>query len=476
MLISQTLSPIALRNGSKTAFRYLKFNVTYKEFWETANRYSYYLQKEWGHGLRVGLWMSSCPHIAYSFIALANTKSCSVPLNPWGSPEENLFKIKNAGITHMLCTSDHTRTLREFLAQNGHGSIKIIEIEGKRCAEYDTTYSPPSSHPIVDTDQILLFYTPGTSGKYKGCLFDHKSIGQAMTSVKGAYRTLPTDVFYTQHLYTDPFNFIHFLLAPLLAGATVYMSDQVDPKEILGAITEHRVTRMAPKQHLLEDLLKTSVAEKLPIPTIKNFVFNCAKLEASLLNQIKESTKAGVVQNYGMTEYLGTIAMSTADSLVDASKPFGFCGPAVVGTRIRVVDDNNDEIDKKKPQRGQLTVTGPQLMAKYLDLPEEQKQTVRGTWLYTGDLVDIDGNGNVIFLDRKADVVVLQSGTKVFARDIEVLVRSLSQIEECAYVGIRDRLKKPMPALVAVKKMLGEVPAQIRCRRTFSLWMLYPKR
>lgn len=461
MFVSQTLAPVAVRNGSKVAFKYLKYAVSYKDFWDTVNRFSYFLQKELGHGLRVGLWMSNCPHVAYCFIALSNTKSCTVPLNPWASPDENLFKIKHGEVTAILCSSDHTRSLREFLAQNGLGTIKIIEMDTKRCAEYDTTYTPPTSHPMVESDPILLFYTPGTTGKHKGCLFDHKAVCNAINSVKGAYKTLPTDVFYTQHLYADPFNFIHFLLAPLLAGATVYISDQVDPNVILPALTEHRVTRMAPKLTQLLELLKTSVEAKMPIPTVKSFVFHCASLEKPVLDVVKKFTKAYVQQSYGVTEYLGTIAMGTPDHNADSTKPLGFCGPPLVGTKIRLMDDNNEEIDKKKKQRGQIVAMGGNVMSKYWNLPEEmkdeQKKTIRGTWLFTGDFVDIDKDGNVIFLDRMADVVVTQTGSKVFAREVESVLKALPQVEDCAYIGIRDRLKKPIPALVVVKKQQAQV-------------------
>src|SRR5437868_1353887 len=136
MLISQTFSPVALKNGAKPAFKYLKFTVTYKQFWESANRFSYFLQKEIGHGLRVGLWMSNGPHLAYCFFALANTKNCAVPLNPKAPPSENLYKLKDSGITVVLCSSDQVKVVKEFLHQNGFGTIKVIDMESKRCAEY----------------------------------------------------------------------------------------------------------------------------------------------------------------------------------------------------------------------------------------------------------------------------------------------------------------------------------------------------
>ena len=454
MLISQALAPVALKNGAmKPAFKYLKFSVSYKEFWETSNRFSYFIQKEVGNGKRVGLWMSNCPHIAYCFIALSNTKNCTVPLNPWASPEENLYKIKNAGISVILCSSDHTKKLKEFLQQNGHGAIMVIDMESKRCAEYDTSYTAPPAHAPNEKDHVLLFYTPGTTGKYKGCLFNHNAIVQAMTMVKNAYRTVGNDVFYTQHHYSNPFNYIHYMLAPLLAGATIFISDQqTDYKLVLENFLEYKVTRLSPNLAVFGDLLKFSETEKISMPTVRNISIYGTTLSKETWEHMAKTTKITVTNVYGMTEYLGTIAMTSGEAVSDVNKP-NFIGPALLGTKVRVVDDNSDEIDKKKPQKGQLLVMGPAMMDKYLDLPEEQKQTVRGTWLFTGDIVDFDKDGGMTFHDRKADVITLQEGRKIFAKEVEPIARNIPQVEDCAYIAARDRMKKPMPVLVIVKRV-----------------------
>jgi acyl-coenzyme A synthetase/AMP-(fatty) acid ligase len=225
-------------------------------------------------------------------------------------------------------------------------------MEGKRCAEYDASYTPPAGHVPNEKDDILLFYTPGTTGKYKGCLFNHTSVTYAMTAVKNASKASMSDVFYTQHHYSNPFNLIHYMLAPLLAGATVFISDQTDFATVLSNIVEMRVTRMAPNMAHLLELLKFSESEKMPIVSVKYFSFTGVSLPKDTFELLKRLTKIGVINVYGMTEYLGTIAMGNPETLADSTKP-GFIGSALAGTRIRLVDDNNDEVDKKQPQKGQ---------------------------------------------------------------------------------------------------------------------------
>ncbi|MBI3555729.1 MAG: acyl--CoA ligase [Deltaproteobacteria bacterium] len=462
MLISQIFAPVALKNGAKIAFKYLDNGYTYKDFWETSSRFSYYLQKEIGHGLRVGLWMSACPQLACSIIALTNTKSCVVPLNPTAVPADNLFKIKDAGITVILCSSDHLKALNTLLRENGLSAIKVIDIESKRCAEYDPTYSPPAAHVPVEKDEILLLYTPGTSGKVKGCLFNHTALIQAVNSVKMAAKLNGTDTVFTQYPYSDSFNLIHFLLAPLAAGASVLLSDHTEPPAVLSQLVEQRVTRMAPLVRELEGLLTFSIENKIPIVPLKFFcIDNQLPFEKPFWDLLKRACKVAILNSYGLTEYLGTVAMSSPDTPVDAAKP-GFLGPAVTAAKLRLVDDGNDEIDKKKPQLGHLLVMGPQLMSKYLNLPEEQKFAVRGTWLHTGDIVAIDSEGRVTFHDRKNDMVTV-AGKKVKPREIEPVVRTIPQVAECAFIGTGDRLGKPITAVV-IERVAGAKLNEVEVR------------
>ncbi len=451
MLISQIFAPVALKNGSRVAFKYLDNGFSYKDFWDTSSRFSYYLQKEIGHGLRVGLWMSSCPQLACSIIALTNTKSCVVPLNPAATPAENIYKIKDSGITVILCTSDYFKSLSTLLRENGLSAVKVIDMENKRCAEYDTTYSPPAAHVPIEKDEILLLYTPGTSGKMKGCLFTHTAVIQAVNSVKLAAKLSLTDVVFTQYPYCDSFNLIHFLLAPLAAGATILLGDHTEPPAVLSQLVEHRVTRMAPLVRELEGLLLFSVENKIPIVPLKFFcIDNQLPFEKPFWDLLKRTCKVGVLNSYGLTEYLGTVAMSAPDGPVDPGKP-GFLGPSVTAAKLRLVDDGNDELDKKKQQLGHLLVMGPQLMSKYLNLAEEQKFAVRGTWLHTGDVVELDKDGKVTFHDRKADMILV-GGKKIKPREVEPVVRQMTQVQECAFIGTRDRLGKPVVAIVIERK------------------------
>jgi len=88
-------------------------------------------------------------------------------------------------------------------------------------------------------------------------------------------------------------------------------------------------------------------------------------------------------------------------------------------------------------ERGELIVKGPQVMKGYKDRPEETANTLRGGWIYTGDIATMDEDGYFYIVDRKKDMIIT-SGYNVYPRDIdEVFYRHPKVLEACA-IGIPD--------------------------------------
>src|SRR4051794_27602217 len=98
MLIGQKLSLTANQNSAKVAFRYLAQGTSFKEAYSYINRYSYFLQNEIGHNKKVLVYMTNCPHIAYTFFALANTRNVSVLTDPNTPDPKVADKIRELGI------------------------------------------------------------------------------------------------------------------------------------------------------------------------------------------------------------------------------------------------------------------------------------------------------------------------------------------------------------------------------------------
>jgi long-chain acyl-CoA synthetase len=102
---------------------------------------------------------------------------------------------------------------------------------------------------------------------------------------------------------------------------------------------------------------------------------------------------------------------------------------------IRVVDDHDHDV--AAGEVGELITRGDGVMQGYWKMPEETAQTMRNGWHHTGDLVRIDGEGYITYVDRKKDMIKT-GGENVFSQEVEEILSKHKAVLEAAVIGIPD--------------------------------------
>jgi len=130
-----------------------------------------------------------------------------------------------------------------------------------------------------------------------------------------------------------------------------------------------------------------------------------------------------VIQGYGCTETSPVICSGRPGS----SRP-GCVGPIVSSWEHRIVD-------------GRLHVRGPSLMTGYLEDPiaTAAKISTDG-WFDTGDLVEIEPDGQFRVLGRADDVIVLDNGYKINPTSIEQALSADFGFEYVVVMNMPPRL------------------------------------
>ena len=104
---------------------------------------------------------------------------------------------------------------------------------------------------------------------------------------------------------------------------------------------------------------------------------------------------------------------------------------------------------------GELVVRGPQVMKGYWNRPEETTATLRGGWLYTGDLAYMDEEGYFYISGRKKDLINA-AGFKVWPREVEEVLYRHPLVRMAAVVGVPDAYRgETVKAVVALKENHG---------------------
>ena len=102
--------------------------------------------------------------------------------------------------------------------------------------------------------------------------------------------------------------------------------------------------------------------------------------------------------------------------------------------------------------KGEICVSGPQVMAGYWNNPGETAEILRDGVLRTGDVGYMDDDGYVFIIDRLKDLI-LCSGYKVYPRVVEEAIHEHPAVEEVTVIGVEDAYRGQTPkAFIKLKK------------------------
>jgi long-chain acyl-CoA synthetase len=128
------------------------------------------------------------------------------------------------------------------------------------------------------------------------------------------------------------------------------------------------------------------------------------------LRQNYASTEAGFISSHGKGEI-----------------KFESVGRPALDTEVRITDE------------GELLVRSDRMFRGYHKDPEKTATTLIDGWCSTGDAVNIDESGHVIFLDRLEHMSELSSGIKYAPQYIEGRLRFSPYIKDAMVIGGRDK-------------------------------------
>jgi len=106
---------------------------------------------------------------------------------------------------------------------------------------------------------------------------------------------------------------------------------------------------------------------------------------------------------------------------------------------LKVVKENGEEVRRDGKEVGEIIVRGDSVTKGYWKLPEETEKTIKGGWLYTGDLATIDEEGYVNIVDRKKDMIIT-GGENVYTTEVESVLYQNPKILEAAVFGLPDEI------------------------------------
>ena len=106
------------------------------------------------------------------------------------------------------------------------------------------------------------------------------------------------------------------------------------------------------------------------------------------------------------------------------------------GENVGVFDQDENELSYN--QRGELWVQSDSMMKAYYNKDELTAKTIRGQWLRTGDLAEIDKNGQVYVYGRIRDSICLNNGNIIFLFDLANRIKKEEGIDNALVLNRSD--------------------------------------
>ncbi len=404
----------------------------------------------YGAGQVTAIMAPNSPDYAVAFHAPLYAGGTSTTVNPSYTANELRHQLTDSRATLLITTPAFLATAREASVGTGVRQIALIGGASDGLAGLDDLMGTPlTAQAPVDlaTHIAALPYSSGTTGLSKGVMLTHRNLVanvlQAIDvlGLTEADRTLGILPYF--HIY----GLQVIMNAYLACGATQTTLPRFDLETVLRILAEERIGRFFVAPPVVLAFAKHPMIDQFDLSALHTVFCAAAPLGADLSNACAARLGCDVVQGYGMTE-LSPLTHGTFRGT--PGRP-GSVGQLVTMTEGRILDTETGE-DLGAGKVGEVLVTGPQVMAGYLNNEKATAATVDADgWLHTGDLGYMDADGYLFIVDRVKELIKYK-GFQVAPAELEALLVTHPGIADAAVVGRPDDEAGEVPVAHVVRR------------------------
>ena len=388
-------------------------------------------------GSRVALGLDNRPEFFYHWLALNALRTSVAPLNPHWQSGELEYVLEHSDARVAVALPDRVQAIREAAPAD----CRILACDGPWTAQGDD--GSPAERP-VGGDECALLYTSGTTGRPKGCMLDndyflstgawYRDLGGYCTLDPGADRLItPLPMHHMNAMATST-------MAMLMSGGCIVPIDRFHPRNWWASVRESGATIM----HYL-GVMPAMLMNLSPTPADRDhrirFGFG-AGLSGELHAAFEKRFGIPLIEAWAMTETGCSVAVAAQEE--PRKLGTGCIGRPPAHLDYRIVDDGGRDAAPGQP--GELLVRrageNPRqgLFRGYLKDAAATGEAWAGGYFHTGDLVYLDADGLLHFVDRKKNVI-RRSGENISAVEVEETLIEHPGVISAAVTAVPDEVR-----------------------------------
>ncbi len=403
-----------------------------------------------GKGTKVAIYLPNNPEYVYSYLAIFCLGAVGVPLDYMLKSDELISCLEHSETSVLIAKSNNEVSLREVQkAVKGLKKIVLCADQGWDGAWIwkELTQKVSVNIPDVDineTDQALIMYTSGTTGKPKGILLNYKHLDGSPQAMKHFVDLTERDVKLSALPLSHIGGFI-YIQNCIIFGITLILMERFNPFEFLANVAKYRVTCFHIVPPMYTAILTLKQIDKFDLSSLRWVVVFGAPSSPDILKKFQQHCpNARLLNGWGMTETCppNTVTPLTSDKIESVGRSSPLC-------EIKIFDENDKEV--KAGDIGEIAIRGWVVMEGYYKDPEATATMKRQGWFHTGDLGRFDAEGYLYIVGRKKEMIKV-GGQIVYAPEVEAAFYKNVAVAEVAVIGVPDPLRgEAVKAFVVLK-------------------------
>jgi acyl-CoA synthetase (AMP-forming)/AMP-acid ligase II len=412
-------------------------------------------------GDRIAYLSKNSVDYAIMFYACSKTGVVPVPLNYRLAPPEWQYIIDDAKARLLIARGEYVAAIEPVRAQ-----LETVERAIALAADGapsgwesydaflgDAPETPPKAE-VASGDDVYQMYTSGTTGRPKGAVLTQGAVTSHLAQASFALNSSPGErALIVAPMYHAAAALMTF--STIWYGGALWIEEDFHPVHAVRAMSEERIGRALLVPAMIQACLVMvpDVAER-KYDALRYIVYGASPISEATLRRAIEVFGCDFLQGYGMTETTAAVTyLLPSDhhrALRDKPELLLSAGRAMVGTEVRVVDANDQDVPVG--QVGEVIARGPQLMRGYWHLEDASRDALRGGWMHTGDAGRMDEEGYLYISDRVKDMIV-SGGENVYPREVEEVLFQHPAVADVAVIGVPDeKWGETVKAIVVVRE------------------------
>ena len=395
-----------------------------------------------------------------------------VPIYETSAPGQVQWNLSDSGAIAMISeTADHFARFDEVRAdlpliraswQIDLGDLGKLVEAGKNVSDDEVERRRTLA---TGADLATLIYTSGTMGRPKGCILTHSNFVELCRNARAAIPEVVNDQSSTLLFITTAHIFARFISVLCIEGG-VKVGHQPDTKLLLPSMASFKPSFLLAVPRVFEKVYNSSeqkaeaggkgnifrkaaavaiahskaldegsvplglklqfaLFDRLVLSKIRTALGGRVKYAVSgsaplglYLGHFYRSLGLTILEGYGLTETTAPVSVNRPSNF-----KIGKVGPPLPGVSVRVADD------------GELEVKGICVFEGYWKNAAATAEVFDGEWFKTGDIGEIDDDGQISITGRKKEIIVTAGGKNVAPAALEDPIRANGVVGQIVVVG-----------------------------------------